>query len=93
MVGVSVPTDGIAEKVILKIDADSWPYIKTKPIHGSQKIVEQTSKYTFIELQVIPNFELEALIFSHAEKIEIISPETLRQRVKVHAFNLNEKYI
>lgn len=93
VVGVSVPNDGIADKVILKIDADSWPYIKTKPIHGSQKIKEQTSEYTIIELQVIPNFELEAVIFSHAEKIEVISPETLRQRVKDRIFQLKEKYI
>lgn len=92
VVGVSVPTDGIVEKVILKIDAESWPYIKTKPIHGSQKIKEQTSKYTIIELQVIPNFELEALIFSHAEMIEVIRPETLRQRVKDRLIKLKEKY-
>jgi predicted DNA-binding transcriptional regulator YafY len=92
VVGVSVPTDGIVEKVILKIDAESWPYIKTKPIHGSQKINEQTLKYTIIELQVIPNFELEALIFSHAEMIEVIRPETLRQRVKDRLIKLKEKY-
>lgn len=92
VIGVSVPYDGIADKVILKIDADSWPYIKTKPIHGSQKIKEQTSKYTIIELHLIPNFELEALIFSHAEKIEVISPENLRQRVKDRIIQLKEKY-
>ncbi|MDD2307460.1 MAG: WYL domain-containing protein [Prolixibacteraceae bacterium] len=92
VVGVSVPYDGIADIVILKIDTDSWPYIKTKPIHGSQKVKEQTSKYTIIELQVIPNFELEAVIFSHAEKIEVISPEILRQRVKDRIIQLKEKY-
>ncbi len=92
VVGVSVPNNGTTENVILKIDAESWPYVKTKPIHGSQKIKEQTSKYTIIELKVIPNFELEALIFSHAEKIEVISPEILRQRVKVRIIQLKEKY-
>lgn len=92
VIGVSVPYDGLTEKVILKIDADSWPYIKTKPIHGSQKVKEQTSDFTIIELQVIPNFELEAQIFSHAERVTVISPETLRQRIKQRIFNLNEKY-
>lgn len=93
VVGVSVPTDGIVEKVILKIDAESWPYIKTKPIHGSQKIKEQTSKYTIIELQVIPNYELETLIFSYAENIEVVGPETLRKKISERAFLLKEKYI
>jgi len=93
VVGVSVPFDDNVEKVILKISAESWPYVKTKPIHGSQKVKEQTSNYTCVELQVIPNFELEALILSHGERIEVISPETLRQRIKQRIFNLNEKYI
>jgi predicted DNA-binding transcriptional regulator YafY len=92
IVGVSVPSDGKLEKVVLKIDSESWPYIKTKPIHGSQKIKEQTSEYTIIELQVIPNFELEALVFSHAEKIEVIGPEILRQRIMDRIIDLREKY-
>jgi predicted DNA-binding transcriptional regulator YafY len=92
VIGVTVPSDGIVEKVILKIDADSWPYIKTKPMHGSQKIKEITSKYTIIELWLIPNFELEALIFSHAEKIEVLCPETLRKRIRARVSLLNENY-
>jgi len=93
IVGVSVPPDSKLETVILKIDNDSWPYIKTKPIHGSQKIKEQTSEYTIIELQLIPNYELEALILSHAEKIEVISPETLRKKISERALLLKVKYI
>lgn len=93
IVGVSVPSDGKLEKVILKIDSESWPYIKTKPIHGSQKIKEQTSEYTIIELQLIPNYELEALILSHAEKVEVITPEALRKKISERALLLKEKYI
>jgi predicted DNA-binding transcriptional regulator YafY len=93
IVGVSVPLDSKLEKVVLKIDAESWPYIKTKPIHGSQKIKEQTSEYTIIELQLIPNYELEALILSHAEKVEVIGPEALRKKISERALLLKEKYI
>lgn len=93
VVGVSVPFNGQVETVILKISAESWPYIKTKPIHGSQKVKEQTSDFTIIELKLIPNFELEALILSHGERIEVMCPETLRQQIKQRIFNLNEKYI
>lgn len=92
VVGVSLPRENKAEKILLKIDAESWPYIKTKPIHGSQKIKEQKADYTIIELHLIPNFELEALIFSHAERIEVLSPEVLRQRVKERIDKMSKKY-
>ena len=92
VVGVSLPRENKAEKILLKIDAESWPYIKTKPIHGSQKIKEQKADYTIIELHLIPNFELEALIFSHVERIEVLSPEVLRQRVKERIDKMIKKY-
>lgn len=92
VVGVSVPKENMVEKILLKIDAETWPYIKTKPIHGSQKIKEQKTDYTIIELHLIPNFELEAIILSHAERIEVLGPESLRQRIKNRVLKLNEKY-
>lgn len=92
IIGVSVPNDSVVEKILLKIDAESWPYIKTKPIHGSQKIKEQTADYTIIELRLIPNFELESVLFSHADRIEVLSPDSLRQRIKDRLAKLNQKY-
>jgi predicted DNA-binding transcriptional regulator YafY len=92
VIGVSVPNIGTIEKILLKIDVETWPYLQTKPIHGSQKCKEQTADYTIIELQLKPNFELEALIFSHAEKIEVLSPESLRERIKYRIKKLNQKY-
>ncbi len=93
VIGVSVPNERTTLKILLKIDAESWPYIKTKPIHGSQKIKKQTTDFTIIELLLIPNYELEALIFSHADRIEVLQPESLRQRIKCRILKLNEKYI
>lgn len=93
VVGVSVPNEGHIEKVLLKIVIQTWPYLKTKPIHGSQKVKEQTTEFVIIELQLIPNFELESLIFSHAEKIEVLSPNSLRENIIKRIQKLNQKYI
>jgi predicted DNA-binding transcriptional regulator YafY len=92
VVGVSVPNVGNVEKIRLMIDILTWPYIKTKPIHGSQKPKEQTEDYVVIELELIPNYELESVIFSYAERIQVLCPESLRQRIKERAQRLNEKY-
>lgn len=92
VVGVSVPVGKPVQKVTLKIDPSLWPYVKTKPIHGSQKVLESNSAYTIIQIEVIPNYELESIIFSHAEKIEVLSPLDLRSCIVERIKLLTEKY-
>ena len=92
VIGVSVPEDAGVQKILLKIDVDHWPYIETKPLHGSQKVKERNESSVTIELSLIPNYELEALIFSHADHLEVIAPESLRQRIKNKINLLSEKY-
>jgi predicted DNA-binding transcriptional regulator YafY len=49
IVGVSVQRDGIVEKVVLKIIDRVWPYIESKPIHGSQRVIAREEGQTIIE--------------------------------------------
>jgi len=53
------------------------PYIKTKPIHASQLIVEETNEGTTFSIDVIPNFELERELLGFGEGLKIISPSNL----------------
>lgn len=82
IVGVTVNKDIPIAKVVLKISNELYPYIETKPLHGSQKVKENNENYTIIELELIPNYELESLILSYGEGVEIIAPESLREGVK-----------
>lgn len=68
--------------MLLKLTNELYPYIETKPLHGSQKVKEKNENYTIIELELIPNYELESLILSYGEGVVIIAPESLREHVK-----------
>lgn len=92
VIGVSIPNQGEVVKVILKIEKTQWNYIKTKPMHGSQKIKEETEDFTIIELELIPNFEFESMILSFGEFVEIIAPEELKCKVKDRITRLYKKY-
>ena len=81
------------EKVVLKISNELFPYIATKPMHGSQKVKERSESFVVIELELIPNYELESLILSYGEGVEILSPETLREKITNRIKLLSEKYI
>jgi predicted DNA-binding transcriptional regulator YafY len=78
---IGVTVQGKTQRVVLKVDKDLWPYIETKPLHGTQRIKSKEQNEVTISIDVKPNYELESLLLSHAEKIEIIEPVTLKQTI------------
>jgi predicted DNA-binding transcriptional regulator YafY len=93
VIGVTLDKDAKLEKILLKVSNDLYPYIQTKPLHGSQKIKEKTDTFVLIELELIPNYELESLILSFGEGIEIISPQSLRERIKFRVQQTLNNYV
>ncbi|MCX2450036.1 WYL domain-containing protein [Pedobacter sp. PLR] len=91
VIGVTIPNDKTIETIQILVLHNLWPYIKTKPIHGSQKKVEENDQGVYIELQVIPNYELIASLLAYGENIIIISPESFRLNFlkKIHAMEKN----
>lgn len=92
IIGVSIPENKEVLKIILKIDKKLWPYIKSKPIHGSQKIKSQSEQAVFVEIELILNYELESLLLSYGAELEIIEPERLRNNIYSKVSDLYKKY-
>ena len=90
IIGVSKPIDIPVAKLILQATPSLSPYIKTKPLHGSQrKISEDEYGYTF-SIEVIPNFELEKMLLSFGEQIKVLEPQGLKDKLKKRLLeNLN----
>lgn len=82
IIGVTLNNEGKVEEVVIKVSNELLPYIKTKPIHGSQKLKEQGSTHALISLDLIPNYELESLILSYGEGLEVLHPKPLRDKIK-----------
>ncbi len=93
IIGVTVKDGAQPEKLLLKVQKAVWPYIESKPLHGSQKVKEKSDTDVIIELSVQINHELIALIFSYLDAIEIIEPNSLRERFSSIAESLYKKYI
>ena len=92
VVGVSISMDTKLEAILIRVDGSLFPYIKSKPIHGSQKIKEEHKDYAIIELNLIPNYELETLLLSHGEKLTVLEPISLAQRIKSRLKSGYENY-
>ena len=92
VIGVTVRRDAPVEKILIKISKGIWPYIESKPLHGSQKIKGKTEEDILIELVVQINHELMAMLFSYMDAIEVIEPESLRESFKRLSETVYKKY-
>lgn len=94
IIGVTLSNDGKVQNIAIKVSNELLPYIKTKPIHGSQKLKEQGSSHALITLDLIPNYELESLLLSYGEGVEVLQPKSLRDKIKkrVELIFSNYKY-
>lgn len=91
VIGVSVNENAPVEKIIIRITKGVWPYIESKPLHGSQKVKKRDDSHVEIELNVQINYELKALLFSYMDAIEIVDPKSLRDHIKTVSENIYRK--
>jgi predicted DNA-binding transcriptional regulator YafY len=88
-------TRNVAEKsttILFWASSYHAPYIKTKPIHASQKMVEEVKGGTHFSIDVIPNFELERELFGFGEGIKILSPNNMVRQIKRKVRLMKELY-
>ena len=90
-VSVSYKNESKVEKIKLKVDNVIYNYIESKPIHPSQTEKERTADYAIIELTLIPNFEFETILLGFSNKLEILSPDSLRQRICKRASDILDR--
>jgi predicted DNA-binding transcriptional regulator YafY len=70
-----------SENIILHFKGKSGKYMETKPLHGSQKSKWISKNLFEVKLELIINYELERLILSYGDDIEVVSPKSLKIRV------------
>ena len=80
-IGVTKMDGDIAEVKLLITDQVQAKYIETNPLHETQKQLKQVDGGFETSIKVIPNFELEKLILSFGEKVKVVSPLDLRNKI------------
>ena len=68
--------------VTIAFNADQGNYIKTLPIHNTQKIIEDTDETLIIQVTVKPSYEFYAKVLSYGDKAVILSPDHIKQQFK-----------
>jgi predicted DNA-binding transcriptional regulator YafY len=92
IIGVTRPDDGKLVNVQLRVHRDRSGYVKTKPLHGSQKDKFNPDGSLDVHLELIPNPELIQVLLSFGSSIEVLSPRDLRDQFQKEAAYMFKLY-
>lgn len=87
VIGVTNYENEPPQKIQIKLSENIIPYIISKPIHGSQKI-----NGNILSIEVKLNYELESLILSNGENMQILKPISLVKKMKERIQKMNNFY-
>ena len=93
MVGVTKFRNDRPERIVIWASAEEAPYIRTKPFHASQRVLELREDGSMVfELTLIINRELVRLLLGFAEGIKVLTPRKLVYMMKTHLAKGVERY-
>ncbi|WP_301093067.1 YafY family protein [Bacteroides acidifaciens] len=90
--GISALTGDTPQQIIFRAYAELPGYLKSLPMHHSQKVISQNDSYTEFSINVAPTFEFIQEILLHRDQIEIISPIDLRNKIRGIINNIQKLY-
>jgi predicted DNA-binding transcriptional regulator YafY len=82
VLGITIPENAKPELIELKFTTERAPYIKTKPIHHSQKIIQENEYGIVVQLNLVVNKELISELLSYGKDLTVIKPVSLEEMIK-----------
>jgi len=77
IIGVTKTLDAEVEDIVLHFTGRTGKYMESKPIHESQRSKWIAEGLLEVKLKLILNYELERLILSYADAVQVITPDIL----------------
>ncbi len=90
--GIFVPVNEAAERVVLSLSSEQGQYIKSYPLHHSQKIISESKNEIQFELKVYLSYDFLHELLSYGENIKVISPKLLINQIKKVYADASKKY-
>ena len=80
------------KNIILSFDPFNGNYIKSYPLHKSQKILMDDDKELRISLFLHETYDLVMELLSYGDNVKVIQPQSLINVIKERIKNLNQIY-
>lgn len=91
--GIIANTESEVQKIILMLTADQANYLRSLPLHQSQKEIEYHTEYSLFELHLCPEFDFQQEILSMGDDVEVLEPLWLRKELSGKIKRMLNKYM
>lgn len=80
--GIIINESDKAERIVIRAFGEHIPYMKSLPLHHSQKLLEDYGEYADFELYLVPTYDFIMRLLHVGAMVEVISPASLRRTMK-----------
>ena len=90
--GVLCHADEEVERIVIRAYPPLTHYLRTLPLHHSQKELQSTPEYTDFEFYLHPTFDFLQELFAQTHEVEVLEPLRLRNSMKEYLLKALKRY-
>ena len=76
----------------LSFDPIQSNYLRSQPLHHSQKVLKESEKVFIFSVDLVINYELKSLLQSFGDKVKVLEPKSLADEMKAVGLNMAARY-
>ena len=80
------------QRILIRVDATQSKYLRTLPLHHSQKETITNDKFSVFQYYLVPTKDFVFELLSHGAFFEVLEPASLRETMKENAMKMAELY-
>ena len=85
-------TDDKAQRIVIRAYAPYMNYVRTLPLHHSQKEIKSTAQYADFEYHLKPTFDFRQELLAQGHDVEILQPAPFREEMKAMLEKMLSRY-
>ena len=87
-----ITSDAPIQRIVLLAYGGFADYLRTLPLHESQREIEGDDESTLFEYHLKPTFDFYQLVLAQGDQVEVLEPESVRNEMRNFAKNMLDYY-
>ena len=87
-----ITSDEPIQRIVLLAYGGFADYLRTLPLHESQREIEGDDESTLFEYHLKPTFDFYQLVLAQGDQVEVLEPESVRDEMRNFAKNMLDYY-
>ncbi len=90
--GIIAGVERSVQNIHIRTYAELPGYLRSLPIHHSQRELSTSNEHTDFSLRLVPTFDFIQELLLHRDQLEVLSPQSLREEINVIITKMKKRY-